>query len=125
MMATALETDVQNTIRIALSKVGARLFRNQVGSYELKDGRWISSGLCVGSSDLIGWTPVEVTPAMVGKKLAVFTAIEVKRLKGKKATDEQDNFIRAVVAAGGIAGVARSEAEALALIESAARLVLV
>ena len=30
------------------------------------------------SSDLVGWTSVVITPAMVGKTVAVFTAIEVK-----------------------------------------------
>lgn len=84
-----------------------RLFRNQVGKYKLQDGRWLSSGLCVGSSDLIGWTPVLVTQDMVGQTLAVFTAIETKAV-GKKATSAQSNFIGAVVHDGGIAKLAYS-----------------
>lgn len=101
------ESVILRQILIRASQLGARLFRNQVGVYELKDGRYLTSGLCVGSSDLIGWTPVVITPEMIGRTLAVFTAVETKRLK-KDATDKQADFISAVVAAGGIAGVARS-----------------
>ena len=31
-----------------------------------------------GWPDLCGWTEVEITPDMVGRKIAVFTAVEVK-----------------------------------------------
>ena len=37
------------------AQLGMKLWRNQVGTYKLADGRYISSGLCVGSSDLIGY----------------------------------------------------------------------
>jgi hypothetical protein len=42
-------------------------------------------GLCLGSSDLIGWTIREITPDMVEKKVAVFTAIQVIRIISFKA----------------------------------------
>lgn len=101
------ETAILRKILIRASELGARLFRNQVGVYELKDGRYLTSGLCVGSSDLIGWTLITVTPDMVGKTVAVFTAIETKAPK-KHATEAQSRFIDAVTFAGGIAGVAHS-----------------
>jgi len=63
-----------------------------------------------GTSDLIGWESVEITPAMVGKRIAVFVAVEVKDLD--EATEEQLNFIEQVRAAGGLAGVAHDAAEA-------------
>jgi hypothetical protein len=44
---------------------------------------------------------------MVGRKLAIFTAIEVKTEKGRP-TKAQQNFIEQVHNAGGIAGVCRS-----------------
>jgi hypothetical protein len=90
-----------------------RLFRNNVGTaYQGKKGtingqivisepRLIEFGLCVGSSDLIGFTEVEITAEMVGQKIAVFTAVEVKK-KGKKPTKEQRNFLNMVIAKGGI-----------------------
>lgn len=101
------ESVILRKILLRASALGMRLFRNQVGSYHLPDGRWITSGLCVGSSDLIGWTPVVVTPDMIGKTLAVFTAVETKS-GDNKATSKQEDFIAAVQAAGGFAGVART-----------------
>lgn len=74
------------------------------------DGRVIKYGLCKGSSDLIGWTPVKITPDMVGSSLAVFTAIEVKA-PGEKLRPEQKNFINAVIHSGGIAACVFDESE--------------
>lgn len=109
------ELDIMNRCRMAASKIGSRLFRNNVGALQTKDGRYVTYGLAVGSSDLIGFTPVLVTPSMVGKRLAVFTAVEVKSETGR-STEEQDNFISTVVGAGGIAGIARSEEDLIGLL---------
>lgn len=107
------ETDLQQRIRLALgTHPEARLFRNQVGSLpDPRTGRLVTFGLARGSADLIGWRTVVVTPDMVGKRLAVFTSIEVKTPRGR-LTPEQHNWLHAVRAAGGIAGVARSVADA-------------
>ena len=56
-----------------------------------------------------------IEPHHVGQKVAVFLAIECKTASGK-ATPEQKNFIQFVQSRGGIAGVARSAAEAVKLI---------
>lgn len=104
------ENEIQNDIRAAAYEHGARLFRNNVGGLQDATGRYVQYGLCVGSSDLIGWTEVEITPDMVGKKVAVFTAIEVKAAKGRPTQLQQD-FIAAVRTAGGLAGIARSRAD--------------
>ena len=106
------ESNIMRLIQVAVSKLGARVFRNQVGTYQLKDGRWLSSGLVRGASDLIGWTSRIVTQDMVSKKVAIFTAIEIKTKKGKTA-QEQDAFIDAVKQAGGYAFVARTEEDAM------------
>lgn len=100
------ESALIKQLQIEASKLGARLFRNQVGCYRV-DGRWISSGLCVGSSDLIGWQTITITPEMVGKRIAVFMAIEGKTKTGR-LTDEQKSFISAVNFSGGISFVART-----------------
>lgn len=88
------------------SKFGLRLFRNNTGSLKDATGRWVQFGLCEGSSDLIGFTPIAITPEMVGMKLAVFTAIEIKE-DGKKTKPErlkkQLHFISQVNEYGGIA----------------------
>lgn len=84
-------------ILIAASREGARLFRNNLGSLEDKNGRWVQYGVCnPGGSDLIGWT-----------KTGRFLAVEVKA--GRTATTQaQANFVSVVNAGGGIAVIARS-----------------
>jgi hypothetical protein len=98
------ESDIQRLIMLALSEAGCLVFRNNVGTLKNAAGIPIRFGLCVGSSDLIGIAP--------GGR---FLAVEIKTSKGR-ATTEQLRFIEAVRARGGIAGIARSPAEALALL---------
>lgn len=113
------ETDIQRRIQIALSWGDARMFRNNVGAawmggdFSIRDGRLVSGharyvqfGLCPGSSDLIGIHKMVITPAMIGRNIGVFTAVEVKHKK--TTTNEQDSFIETIQHLGGIAGVARS-----------------
>lgn len=38
----------------------------------------VRAGLCAGSADLIGFESITITPAMIGKKVAVFRADEIK-----------------------------------------------
>ena len=119
------EQDIHTRIMLALSRAKAKIFRNNVGvgwqgkSYRrpssdivIENPRPLHAGLCVGSSDLIGWQSVVVTPEMVGARVAVFTAVEVKQPK-KKPTEAQRNFIELVLAQGGYSGVATSEEDAL------------
>ncbi len=113
------EGDLQRDIMLAVSKTGARVFRNNtaqgwVGQLVskvtrqfgfgviLENARPLHAGLCTGSSDLIGWTST-------GR----FLGIEVKTSKGRVSA-EQQNFIDAVNQAGGLAFVARSVDEAVA-----------
>ena len=100
------EAYVQNKIRLAVGSGDVRLFRNNTGALLDMQGRLVKFGLCKGSSDLIGFRSITITPDMVGQKIAVFSAIEVKD-KGK-ATVEQKNFINIINNAGGYAGVAKS-----------------
>lgn len=93
------ESTIYNEIRLELSRHGAVLFRNNVGLFQTIDGRKIKTGLCKGSSDLIGWYK--------GR----FLAIEVKRF-GQKAKLHQQNFIDQVNKSGGVAFVAYSPQDA-------------
>jgi hypothetical protein len=77
-------------------------------------------GLQPGSSDLIGWRTVTITPEMVGQQVAVFTSIEVKTPTGR-LRPEQQQWLDAVQVAGGIAGVARSVSDAEALLRDLAQ----
>ena len=113
------ETDLMRRIQVAASNLGARLLRNNVGQLKDRKGKWVRYGLGnPGGADLIGWTPVRITPDMVGRTVAIFTALEVKDPDGT-ITDEQVVFLAAVQGAGGFAGMARSVTEATDFIERA------
>lgn len=113
----ARETEITNRVRLALANT-SRLFRNHVGMVRDENGRVHTFGLVKGSSDLIGWTAIEITPDMVGRKVAVFTACEVKSERGR-VSKEQQNFIDQVNAQGGVAFVARSADDACDRIKEA------
>lgn len=97
--------------------------RLQDGTVCLPGGRPIALGLAlasgdpvVGQSDLIGWRTVTIRPEWVGRRIAVFTAMEVKRPDGGRTSNQQANFVTQVTRAGGIAGVVNSESVAQALL---------
>ena len=112
------ENQIQQEIRLAVGQEkNLRLFRNETGSLpNPRTGKWVDFGLAKGSSDLIGFKTVEVTPDMVGEKLAVFTSIEVKNKRGK-VSELQHNWLQVVKKAGGITGVARSIQDALNILK--------
>lgn len=135
------EAALLKRLMLSLTNAGARVFRNHVGvawqgsasritvdgSYRLRAGdvvvsqaRQVTAGLCVGSSDLIGWSTVEITPEMVGRRVAVFAACEAKSERGR-LTGQQQIFLRAVRNSGGIAIEARSVDAALAELEQQRR----
>lgn len=99
-----LEHKIQNEIRIALSD-SCVIFRMNVGSGYTADGRYFSTGVPKGFSDLFGYRKSD------GK--AVF--IEVKTPSGRPSK-EQIHFIDTMNSYGAIAGVCRSADEALKLI---------
>lgn len=117
-------------ILVATSKLGARLFRNNVGlgwqgkskyvgeSVQIEHPRRVKYGLCTGSSDAIGWTPITIKQEHVGQTLAIFTAVETKGTKAL-ATTEQRNFLDQVERAGGIAIVAYCINDATKVIKEA------
>lgn len=118
------ETPLLKRVRVALSRLGCVMFRNNVGAawqgdavelggnkVLITNARRVKYGLFVGSSDLIGWRSVTVTQDMVGKSVAVFVALETKGKHGR-LTQEQRGFIGAVANAGGFAGHARTVEEA-------------
>jgi VRR-NUC domain len=123
------EADIQAAIMLDLGRGATRVFRNHVakgftgefirteaGFTVLKNARRASFGLCVGSSDVIGFRQVVITPDMVGKTVAAFIAIEVKAAGGRSSS-EQRAFIQVVRQAGGLAGIARSVDEARAIVD--------
>ena len=109
------EQQIQQQIRLSCSRGPVRLYRNNCGVLQDRRGVPVRYGLQPGSSDLIGWRTVTVTPEMVGQQLAVFTSIEVKAASGR-LRPAQRQWLDAVQAAGGVAGVARSVDDARALL---------
>ena len=77
------------------------------GDVVIRQGRPLHAGLCVGSSDLIGYRQVD--------GIAQFVALEVKSATGK-ATKEQVQFLDHINGAGGCAGIARSVDDAAAIL---------
>jgi hypothetical protein len=83
------------------------------GDVVIRNGRPLRAGLCVGSSDLIGYRVVEHG----GVPVAQFVALEVKSQRGLPSV-EQERFLAHVGAAGGCAGIVRSVADANAVLRS-------
>lgn len=98
------EHRIQNEIRVALSPYCV-IFRMNVGGCYTQDGRYFSTGVPKGFSDLFGFRKSD------GK--AVF--IEVKTKSGR-ASREQKHFINQMILGGAIAGICRSADDALKLI---------
>lgn len=115
-----------NTGRAWLSNMGpAGVQKLSDGAVLIKSARSIAVGFSdvsgnpvVGALDLNGWTTVEITQEMVGKKVAIYTAIDAKASKGGRQRPEQVNMVEQVTAAGGIAGFANSEEAAHGIVES-------
>ena len=94
------EAEIMRDIQVAVSKMGHRVFRNNIGVCQDGRGNYIRYGVCnPGGSDLLGWT-----------RDGRFLAIEVKGPRGR-LTKEQDSFLDAVKLAGGIGICAHSVEE--------------
>ena len=107
------ESDITNKIRLKASELGVTLFKNVRGFFwTLDKKRKIRAGLmCDGASDLIGYKSIKITQEMVGERISVFVALEIKTPLGH-ASEEQKDFIARVKERGGIAGIARSSEDA-------------
>lgn len=127
------ETALMHHVMLALTKIGARLLRNnrgdawmgnampirldgmvhvQPGDVVIRNARRVSFGVGGnGGSDLIGFVPYTVKPSDVGRELAIFAAVEVKTDTGRVSA-EQRSFLAAIETAGGIAVVARDPEKA-------------
>ena len=114
----------QQEIRLESGVLGCRLWRNNNGACKDENGRVIRYGLGNDSakmnkkkksSDLIGITPVIITPAMVGRKMGVFTSIEAKapgwHFTGTDREFAQKSWIELVRGLGGVSGFATSRTD--------------
>ena len=117
------EHEIQQRIRLACGRGTVRLWRNNTGGLVDQQGRFVRFGLCRGSSDLIGLRSLEVTPDLVGQRIAQFVALEVKTASGA-VSPEQRAFLRLVRQLGGVAAVCRSVEEAEQLLGSPRQVLL-
>ena len=127
-----LESAVQQRTRLELARLGALVYRNNVGACEDKQGRIIRYGLCnesaqmnraLKSSDLIGVTPVLIQPHHVGRTLGVFTEIECKHSDWHMTPSDaraqaQQRFIELIRSVGGIGGFVTDPAQVRSLVDS-------
>lgn len=116
MASSPSEHEIQQRIRLACGRGTVRLWRNNTGALVDQQGRFVRFGLCKGSSDLIGLRSLEVTPEMVGQRLAQFIALEVKTVNGTVST-EQRAFLQLVQQLGGLGAVCRSIEEARTVLD--------
>ena len=93
--------------RITVGNLSAIAHALRPGDVVVRNGRPLHAGLCVGSSDLIGYRKVG--------DLAQFVALEVKSATGRP-TAEQTRFLDHITSAGGCAAVVRSVADADAVL---------
>jgi hypothetical protein len=116
------EAAVQTAVRLEASRVGARLWRQNVGACKDDTGRMIRYGLCndsaalnkrIKSSDLVGIRPVTITPDMVGHTIGQFIAREIKKplwhYTGTDREKAQLAFGELVISLGGDFAFANSE----------------
>lgn len=111
----------------AASRLGARLFRRNVGMGWIGNAKKFAKSELVrvqpgdvlirqarpfhngeaGQSDMWGWVQVLITPEMVGTRIAQHVEAEAKQGAGREEP-EQKAWREAVLAQGGRAGVVRS-----------------
>jgi len=126
------EHQIQQRILLACGHGSTRLWRNNVGTgwagpatrvtagnlravaqglrpgdVVIRGGRPLHAGLCIGSSDLIGYRSID--------GIAQFVALEVKSSSGR-VTAQQEQFLNQIQAGGGCAGVVRSVGDAESLL---------
>ena len=106
------ESAVQSLVRLEASRLGARLWRNNVGAGYLDNASFIRWGLA-NDSDRIGIRPVLIGPEHIGRTLGVFLSREVKaagwHYTGTERERAQLRWLELINSLGGDAAFATGE----------------
>lgn len=121
-MTSSNETTTSAKLRLAASREGARLWRNNVGAGMLLNGSYLRWGLAnetpemnrhMKSGDLIGIRPVLISHEHVGQMFGQFVSREMKRegwhYKGDDHERAQQAWIDLVRSLGGDAAFSTGE----------------
>ncbi len=116
-MANKLEAEISNAISLVTgSREDVRIYRNNVGALQDRNGRLVKYGLFPGSGDRIGLV------APFGR----FLSIEVKppgykppNARERERFESQKNWARIIRRFGGVAGIVDNPEDAVALVELA------
>lgn len=123
-----MQKDLIAEVQLLYSKNGDRIFRQNKGAgwygkflkppmstsaiinpsdVLIRDAKPMRAGMCPGNTDLVGWTTITIEPEHIGKRLAIFTAIECKTdtLPG---SPDRKKFVESVRLAGGFTRVITS-----------------
>lgn len=119
------EAAVQVRTRVAVSRLGWRVWRNNVGGGKV-NGQFMRWGLAndshglnasIKSGDLIGIRPVLVTPQHVGQTIGQFVSLECKatdwRFAGTEREVAQQKWAQLVISLGGHARFVADERDVL------------
>lgn len=131
--------DLTKNMLLAASKLGARLWRRNIGMgwigrstvFKSREQVWVKPGDVLiqqarpfhngeaGQSDTWGWKSVVITPDMVGQRVAVHVEIEVKFGKDRESPEQKS--WRAFCEQQGVrVGVARTVGDAEGVISDTA-----
>lgn len=118
------EHDIQNQVRIGISKhgtffrcnvgeawTGREIIRAAGGGVYIPEARRFNTGLPAGFSDVFGVVPVMITPDMFGQTIGIAAFLEIKG-PGGRLSEDQKNFLSVMQARGARAGEARDVAGA-------------
>lgn len=123
-MAGTSEAAVSNRLRLAASRAGGRLWRNNVGALVDERGVPLRYGLAndsaalnrvMKSADLVGLYPLRITPEHVGSVVGQFWSVEAKHqgwsYTGRGREAAQAAWAQLVVSLGGRACFATDEGQ--------------
>lgn len=120
------EADIMQRVRLRASKLGMRLWRNNVGAAYMQDGSFVRYGLAndsaqlnaaIKSADLIGIRPILITEQDIGRTIGQFVSREIKsgnwKYRGTKREQAQLAWARVICMLGGDAKIINNEEELL------------